>query len=270
MLTLATVESKIFKMSLKSLLSAAALSGLLSTPALADVVLASDNFNSYANGAIAGANGGTGWAGGWTGTSAASMNGGALQISGNGDNLATRLLSAPVTGNVIVRFDFTLSAGSLQDNDFLALWFGSPTGSAAGPNIGLKANCGAGCSNDLFVRTNGSDAGGNLQNVAAGTTYSLMGYLQKTASSSVYNRFDFWVNPSAEEIATLTGSDAFDTGNASIGSFSRIGFRGANLDNGDVIRIDNLRISQVPEPGVLALLSLSLAGLAVVSRRRQR
>lgn len=253
-------------MSLKSLLSAAALSSLLSTPALADVVLASDNFNSYANGAIAGANGGTGWAGGWTGTSAASVNGGALQISGNGDNLATRLLSAPVTGNVIVRFDFTLSAGSLQDNDFLALWFGSPTG----PNIGLKANCGGGCSNDLFVRTSGTDAGGNLQNVALGTTYSLMGHLQKTAGSTAYNRFDFWVNPSAEEIATLTGSDAFDTGNASIGSFSRIGFRWANLDNGDVIRIDNLRISQVPEPGVLALLSLSLAGLAVVSRRRQR
>lgn len=266
MLTLATIESKVFKMSLKSLFSAATLSCLLSTPALADVVLASDNFNSYANGAIAGANGGTGWAGGWTGTSAASVNGGSLQISGNDADLATRLLSAPVTGNVIVRFDFTLSAGSLQDNDFLALWFGNSTG----PNIGLKANCGAGCSNDLFVRTNGSDAGGNLQNVAAGTTYSLMGYLQKTASSSVYNRLDFWVNPTAQEIATLTGSDVFDTGNAAIGSFSRIGFRGANLDSGDVIRIDNLRISEVPEPGILAMLGLSLAGLAVVSRRRQR
>lgn len=253
-------------MSLKSLFSAVALSSLLSTPVLADVVLASDNFNSYANGAIAGATGGTGWAGAWTGSSAASVNSGALQISGNSDNLATRLLSAPVTGNVIVRFDFTLSAGSLQDNDFLALWFGNSTG----PNIGLKANCGASCSNDLFVRTNGADAGGNLQNVALGTTYSLMGYLQKTASSSVYNRFDFWVNPSAEEIATLTGSDAFDTGNASIGSFNRIGFRGANLDSGDVIRIDNLRISEVPEPGILALLGLSLAGLALVSRRRLR
>lgn len=253
-------------MSLKSLLSAAALSSLLSTPALADVVLASDNFNSYANGAIAGATGGTGWAGAWTGSSAASVNSGALQISGNSDNLATRLLSAPVTGNVIVRFDFTLSAGSLQDNDFLALWFGNSTG----PNIGLKANCGAGCSNDLFLRTSGADAGGNLQNVALSTTYSLMGYLQKTANSGVYNRFDFWVNPSAEEIATLTGSDAFDTGNASIGSFNRIGFRGANLDSGDVIRIDNLRISEVPEPGILALLGLSLAGLALVDRRRQR
>lgn len=266
MLTLAALESKVFKMSLKSLFSAVALSSLLSTPVLADVVLASDNFNSYANGAIAGATGGTGWAGAWTGSSASSVNSGALQISGNSDNLATRLLSAPVTGNVIVRFDFTLSAGSLQDNDFLALWFGNSTG----PNIGLKANCGASCSNDLFVRTSGADAGGNLQNVALGTTYSLMGYLQKTANSGVYNRFDFWVNPSAEEIATLTGSDAFDTGNASIGSFNRIGFRGANLDSGDVIRIDNLRISEVPEPGILALLGLSLAGLALVSRRRQR
>lgn len=256
-------------MTLKTLLSAVALSSLLSAPALADVVLASDSFNSYANGTIAGANGGTGWAGAWTGSSAASVNGGALQITGNSainniDFVATRLLSTPVTGNVIVSFDFTLSGGSLQDNDFLALWFGSSTG----PNIGLKANCGGGCSNDLFVRTGGSDAGGNLQNVALGTTYSLMGYLQKTANSSVYNRFDLWVNPSAQEIATLTGSDVFDTGNAAIGSFDRIGLRGANLDSGDIIRIDNLRLSQVPEPGILALLGLALAGMAVVRRRR--
>ena len=39
-----------------------------------------------------------------------------------------------------------------------------------------------------------------------GTTYTLMGYLQKTGTSTVYNRFDFWLNPTAQEMATLTGA----------------------------------------------------------------
>lgn len=264
-------------MSPQHLFSAVALSSLLAAPAMADVVIASDNFNSYTTGAaINGANGGTGWANGWLDAGSTNgvvaldpaMSGNALRITGNSDAAATRQLTSTVNGNVIIRFDFQFDAGSVTNNDFLGLWFGSSTG----PNIGLKANCGGGssCTNDLFVRTSGSDAGGNLQNIAVGTTYTLMGYLQKTGSSTVYNRFDFWLNPTAQEMATLTGADVFDTGASSISSFNQIGFRTATLAAGDTLLVDNLRISRVPEPGTLALLGLALAGVAVSVRRRPR
>ncbi len=264
-------------MSPKQLFSAFALSSLLAAPAMAGVVIASDNFDGYTIGSgINGASGGTGWAAGWVDAGAvnarvasdAAMTGNALRITGNSDAAATRNLASAVTGNVIISFDFQFGAGSITNNDFLGLWFGNSNG----PNIGLKANCGGGssCTNDLFVRTSGTDAGGNLQNITVGTTYTLMGYLQKTGTSTVYNRFDFWLNPTAQEMATLTGSDVFDTGASSIGSFNQIGFRTATLSTGDALLVDNLRISQVPEPGTLALLGLALAGVAASVRRRQR
>ena len=34
---------------------------------------------------------------------------------------------------------------------------------------------------------------------------SLMGHLQKTGGAAQYNRFDFWLNPTPDEVATLTG-----------------------------------------------------------------
>lgn len=263
-------------MILKNVFPVLALSSLLATPTMAHVVIANDNFNSYTTGAaIKGANGGTGWTSGWgdaqltNGVVAVdpAMSGNALRLTGNDDAAATRTLAGAVNGNVIISFDFQFDAGSVTNNDFLGLWFGNSNG----PNIGLKANCGGGssCTNDLFVRTSGSDAGGNLQNIAVGTTYTLMGYLQKTGTSTVYNRFDFWLNPTAQEMATLTGADVFDTGVSSIGSFNQIGFRTANLAAGDAVLVDNLRISRVPEPGTLALLGLALAGVALTGRRRQ-
>jgi hypothetical protein len=71
-----------------------------------------------------------------------------------------------VSGSVIVNFDFQFDAGAITNNDFMGL-----------------------CTADLFVRTTGT-SGQFFQNIALGTTYSIMGYLQKTGGSLNYNQFD--------------------------------------------------------------------------------
>ena len=256
---------------------------LAPSAAFGHVLIAGDNFNSYASGNLSGANGGTGWGSAWGDTSPVNsivtttvsgdspMSGQALRITGEASDAATRKLGAMVSDNVIIRFDFQFDAGSITNNDFLGLWFGSSTG----PNIGLKANCGgppapSSCTADLFARTSGFDSGGTIQDIALGTTYSLMGYLQKTGNSAVYNRIDLWVNPTADELMNLTGSDVFDTGASTISSFNLVGFRTANLTGDDAVLVDNLSLSKVPEPGSLALVGLALAGVAAVRRRTAR
>lgn len=254
------------------------LAGAMS-PALAGILVASDNFDTYTVSGLNGNNGGTGWAGAWadpsptnasvvaTNGADAPMAGNAIRFTGQADAAAARTLSTTIDRNVVVRFDFQFDAGAINNNDFMSFWFGT----SGGPNIGLKANCGltTGCTTDLFARTSGSDSGGTFQNIAIGTSYSLMGYLQKTGASTVYNRFDLWVNPTDLEVATLTGSDAFDTGASTLSSFSTIGFRTATLSGTDALLVDNLSLNLIPEPGTLALFGLALAGIAGISRRRK-
>ena len=74
---------------------------------------------------LSGLNGGTGWAGAWAGASAATVVGGAMQVAGNSNSLATRQLATSISRDVLVDFQFTLAAGAIDRNDFLGLWFGN-------------------------------------------------------------------------------------------------------------------------------------------------
>lgn len=236
-------------------LAAMAAAAALSTAAQAGALVAADDFNGAASG----------WTGNWT-TAAASIDNGALSFTGNSNSAATRTLAAPVTANrVVISYDVQFKSGSIDTNDFLALWLDS----YSGPNVGVKGNCdgAAGCNDaDLVVRTAGS--GGSFTTpMTVGTTYHLFAVLDKINGASLYNRYSLWVDPTEAEMTSFTGADAISNGSTGLSSFSTVGFRSANLDAGDVITIDNLSISAIPEPGTFALAGLALFGLAAVRRK---
>lgn len=168
---------------------------------------------------------------------------------------------------VYINFDFTYS-GVLGNNDFFGAFFGSSTG----PSFGLKANGGNGSTtSDLFVRLGGTDgtflAGSNL---VAGTRYELLGYLSKSGNSSGnYNTLSLWVNPTANEIASLRGADITIKGDSGLSSITSAGYRTVNIDNGVSLNVGDISVNAVPEPGSLALFGLAAAGLGFVRRRKQ-
>jgi hypothetical protein len=231
--------------------------------AVATTVVAADNFDGSS----------TGFKSGWTIDQAAApalvasngiQGGNALQFSSNSNSAATRTLSTAITGDVLIRFEFEYT-GVLESNDFLGLWIGDYTG----PNMGLKANCGTNCTNDAFVRTGGI-AGSPLasSDLVAGQTYVMFGHLYKTNGSTVYNAYDAWLNPTDAEMVSLATPDATYFGASSVSSISTIGLRTANIDNGVVVRVDDLSISAIPEPATIALFGAALLGMAGLRRRR--
>lgn len=207
-----------------------------------------------------------------------------LTINTNSNNAIAAQTIATTSNDLLVNLTFQFS-GLIGGNDFLALWFGndvSGTGNdknisgdhTTGPNIGIKGN-GGGSLNpnplDLFVRNTGS-TGSWLTGSAIepGVTYQLFGHLYMAGGSTTYNRFDAWLNPTADEMMTLTGADATSTNNSGISALNAFGFRSANLDIGDSVLISNVRIQVIPEPNTLLLAGLSLFGLAGFASRRSK
>jgi hypothetical protein len=200
-----------------------------------------------------------------------------VTVNSNSDNVVAEVLF-PITASQDVFVDFSVQfTGTIDANNFLGLWFGYDAPGTSndkniagshtdGPNIGVKTQVGSGA--DLFVRDTGTDASWLTgSNITPGQSYHLFGHLYKSAGSATYDRFDAWLNPTADEITSLTGADATSILNSGMTEINAFGFRSANL-NQDAITVSGLTIQAVPEPSVLTLFGLGLVGM-VAARRRQ-
>jgi hypothetical protein len=265
-----------------AVLAAAVLASAAS--AHASILLANDSFTvtnvtTTNKNSVKNDNGGDGWAGSWqTQMTAANapqivavknMEGGsALEFTKDADKAAFRLLEDPISGDVLVDFMIQVN-GAPKGNTFVGLWFGS----ADGPSIGLKTDCGgkAGCTNDFFARTVGLD-GPFLKDSAttAGQTYHLFAHLYKSKGSSYYDKLDAWLNPTSQEMLHFTTPDAQASGASKIASFDTIGFRTVNFTTGVNVRVDALNIATIPEPGTLALMGLAGVGFGFMRRQKPR
>ena len=173
--------------------------------------------------------------------------------------------SNPDTSNDFFRLQLTNSGTPTNTNDYVGIQLSSDT-------LGARARLG------------GTDSAYQGAGSALTSTETYFVAARAIWNGTSYNSIQVWINPLTTLAAPSVASEYLHTATASIASgitsVSSLAFlsgaTGGNLDSGDVIRIDNLRVgtafsdvSLVPEPSSFAAIAgLGMLGFALLRRRR--
>ncbi|AHF91170.1 PEP-CTERM motif protein [Opitutaceae bacterium TAV5] len=260
----------------------AALAVLASSPlASAGVTLVEELFG-YADGNLAGGNGGTGFTTAWSGgasidgTGLWTVNDGVATITGTRDTTASRAFDS-LSDTFYFSFDvsvaaFTSAAGSFNDQLVFQTWNGSSWSDVF--SVGIAYGTGGATGR---YRVNGGDFNAGGFDVSGGVN-TITGKFTFGGDGSA--TLTLWLNADDENAPPLTTR----TLTASVDNIGRLFLRrqdGNRNGAGTVTAFDNLRIgtdwesattSQViPEPGTWAVLAgLLAAGVAIAARIRHR
>jgi len=236
----------------------------LSLPAVA-AVLATDNF-SYADGSLAGNNGGSGWSTTWTnasGTTATALSGEANITSTPGSEVARTLAAAQSgTATIWILFEaqqFTTLSGSTNSFGGFGLYNGSTEQLLIG-----KAWPGP-------YEWRAGTGGGLVGPASPVSTLSLTSVLARvTLNASGNDVLDVWFNPADISSEVALGAASITRTDTDL-NFDTIRLRGGSGAGGtESWQFDNLivatALSDVPEPSSALLGGLALLGL--LRRRR--
>jgi hypothetical protein len=257
---------------------AATASTLVVASASSASLLASANFASYADGALAGQNG-------WVqyntqSTNPMSVSGGRVTWAGNGNTASNHQdamlafasqVTQPVSGTTILNYDILLSVASAGTSPsyFAALNQNTTTGTSGNfQNVRMVARS-SGSGFVFGTRLNGQGGypfGYGSTELNFGQTYALRAEINLVAGNA--NDFiNLYVGSDFDNLS-LYGTAGYGTGSVSdisVGAMMLSQFSSATAFESGV-SISSLSVSLVPTPGALAL--LGVAGLVATHRRR--
>jgi hypothetical protein len=238
--------------------------------ALATLIVG-DDF-TYADGALAGNNGGTAgtgsaWSGDWTGNHSVSSG----QVSTQESSLALRTVSTNFIGSSTAPMYFSAKFTNNDSNPAYALWI--TLGDSAGNNgsyIGIADG-----KFRLGFYAGGMDAFGSY---TVGQQVQVVGKLEFNMNGA-RDRLQIWVNPTDTETAALVSSqlyidDSKDLGWTTPGSVS---IRDWSVPAGQGL-VDDVKVgstwadvgSVIPEPSTLVLVATGVVSLLAYAWRKRK
>ncbi len=133
-----------------------------------------------------------------------------------------------------------LSAGSLQQNDFIVFWFDDNAGGGAHddvPNFVLKDT---GSATELMARVDFGGEASTGTTPVMGTTYLLVAKF--THNGANYDEVDVWLDPSHNGGVEPAPDSSNTSATSSNGSISHVGIRTNSLEAGDSFLFGSLLI----------------------------